>query len=64
VTVASAYFRRVAHGRWVVPKTNYALEALPCGSYQFFSYGKPAFTVATFLEAEQALADLLDAGLL
>jgi hypothetical protein len=48
----------------VVPKTNYALEALPCGSYQFFSSGKPAFTVATLLEAEQALADLLDGGLL
>ena len=64
MTVTPAYYRRVADGRWVVPKTNYALEALPCGSYQFFSYGKPAFTVATFLEAEQALADLLDAGLL
>ena len=59
-----AYYRRVADGRWVVPKTNFALEALPCGSYQFFSGGKPTFTVDSFLEAEQALVDLLDGGLL
>ena len=64
MTVTPAYYRRVADGLWVVPKTNYALEALPCGSYQFFSSGKPAFTVDSFPEAQQALADLLDAGLL
>ncbi len=54
------YFRRVAADRWVVQGTAYALELIPCGTYQFFSSGKPAFTVASLLEAEQALADLLD----
>lgn len=54
------YFRRVAADRWVVQGTAYALEQLPCGTYQFFSSGKPAFTVASLLEADQALADLLD----
>jgi hypothetical protein len=44
----------------VVTRSNYALEQLPNGTFQFFSSGKPSFTVATLLEAEQALADLLD----
>ena len=57
------YFRRVGHGRWVVRGTAYALELLPCGTYQFFSKGKPVFTVGSLLEAEQALADLLEGGL-
>jgi hypothetical protein len=54
------YWRRVAPTRWVVTRSNYALEQLPNGTFQFFSSGKPSFTVATLLEAEQALADLLD----
>jgi hypothetical protein len=32
------------------------------GGYQVYAKGKPVFTVATFLEADQALVDLLDAG--
>ena len=56
------YFRRVAADRWVVQGTPYALELLPSGAFQFFSSGKPAFTVASLLEADQALADLLDSG--
>ena len=56
------YFRRVAADRWVVQGTAYALQALPEGTFQFFSSGKPAFTVASLLEADQALTDLLDAG--
>ena len=56
------YWRRVAKDRWVVAKTGYALQKLPDGTYQFFSGGKPVFTVATLLEADQALADVLDAG--
>jgi len=59
--VTPKYFRRVAHGRWVVQGTAYALEALPDGTLQFFSSGRPAFTVASLLEADEALADLLDA---
>lgn len=55
------YWRRVATDRWVVLGTAYALEQLPDGTLQFFSAGKPAFTVSTLLEADQALADLLDA---
>jgi hypothetical protein len=54
------YWRRVAPTRWVVTGSTYALEALPDGTYQFFSAGKPSFTVSTLLEADQALADLLD----
>jgi hypothetical protein len=61
---STPYYRRVAEGRWVVPNTSYALEALPDGSYQFFSYGTPVFTVETFEDAEQALADLVGAMLL
>ena len=56
------YWRRVSADRWIVRGTAYALERLPCGTFQFFSAGKPAFTVSTLLEAEQALADLLDAS--
>ena len=56
------YFRRVAIDRWVVQGTAYALEALPCGTFQFFSSGRPVFTVASLLEADQALTDLLDTG--
>jgi hypothetical protein len=54
------YWRRVAPDRWVVRGSNYALEQLPDGTYQFFSSGKPSFTVTSLLEAEQALVDLLD----
>jgi len=56
------YWRRVATDRWVVRGTTYALQQQSDGTYQFFSGGKPAFAVATLLEADQALADLLDAG--
>jgi len=56
------YFRRVAADRWVVQGTAYALEALSDGTYQFFSSGRPVFTVASLLEADQALTDLLDTG--
>jgi len=56
------YWRRVATTRWVVLGTAYALEQLPDGNFQFFSSGKPAFTVTSLLEADQALADLLDAS--
>ena len=55
------YWRRVAAERWVVQGAPYALESLPDGTFQFFAQGKPAFTVSTLLEADQALADLLDA---
>ena len=54
------YWRRVASDTWVVRGTAYALEQLPDGTYQFFSSGRTAFTVSTLLEADQALADLLD----
>ena len=54
------YWRRVAPDRWVVTGSNYALEALPDGTFQFFSSGKPTFTVTTLHEADQALADLID----
>ena len=56
------YWRRVSADRWIVRGTVYALERLPSGTFQFFSAGKPAFTVATLRDADQALADLLDAG--
>lgn len=56
------YWRRVAADRWIARDTPYALEALDDGTFQFFVLGKPAFTVLTLLEADQALADLLDAG--
>jgi hypothetical protein len=54
------YWRRVAPTRWVVSGSTYALDQLPDGTYQFFSAGKPSFTVGTLLEADQALMDLLD----
>jgi hypothetical protein len=54
------YWRRVAPTRWVVRDSHYALELLPCGTYQFFSSGKPIFTVTSLLEADQALSDLID----
>ena len=54
------YWRRVVSDTWVVRGTAHALEQLPDGTYQFFSSGRPAFTVSTLLEADQALADLLD----
>ena len=54
------YWRRVATDRWVVTGTAYALEQLPDGTYQFFSSGRPSFTVNTLQEADQALTDLLD----
>ncbi len=57
------YWRRVAPDRWVVTGSKYALEAQPDGSYQFFSSGKPVFTVTTLHEADQALADLIDVEL-
>jgi hypothetical protein len=57
------YWRRVAPGRWIVTGTAYALEAQPDGTFQFFSSGKPSFTVTTLHEADQALADLLDSEL-
>jgi len=57
-----AYWRQVSSDRWVVRGTNYALQALPDGTFQFFSSGKPSFTVASLREADQALVDLLDAG--
>ena len=56
------YWRRVAADRWVVIGTSYALELLSNGTFKFFAQGKPAFTVATMPEADQALVDLLDAG--
>ena len=56
------FFRQVAADRWVAQGTAYALEKLPSGTYQFFSRGKPAFTVASLLDAEQALTDVIEAG--
>jgi len=56
------YWRRVAADRWVVEGKTYALVSLTDGTFQFFVKGKPAFIVATLTEADQALADLLDAG--
>ena len=56
------YWRRVSLDRWIVRGTPYALQSLAGGDFQFFAHGKPIFTVATLLEADQALADLLDAG--
>jgi len=55
------YWRNVAPGRWVVEGTRYAME-IAIGGYQVYSNGKPAFIVATLTEADEALADLLDAG--
>jgi hypothetical protein len=62
VAMTPRYFRRVAADRWVVQGTAYALQALPEGTFQFFSSGRPVFTVASLLEADQALTDLLDTG--
>ena len=55
------YWRRVAADRWVVTGTTYALEQLADGTFQFYSCGHPAFTVTSLSQADQALADLLDA---
>ena len=55
------YWRKTAPGRWIVRGTHYAMETALAG-YQVYAKGKPVFTVATLLEADQALVDLLDAG--
>ncbi len=44
------YWRRVASDRWVVLGSAYAFVQLTDGTFQFFSAGKPAFTVATLLK--------------
>lgn len=57
------YWRRVAADRWVAVGTPYALALLPSGTYQFFSSGRPVFTVASLTEADQALDDVATATL-
>lgn len=57
------YWRRVAADRWVAVGTPYALSLLPSGKYQFFSSGRPVFTVTSLQEADVALSDVADATL-